>query len=560
MTANTASAFRRAGKKTCIPALLFALAIVLTVFTTWQTSLYCLDGDTSSELVLAHHLNETGQLFSRDWYYSSELRVLNTQLVFAPLFSVFSDWHMVRFTGTLILQALLVLSFFYLGRQAKLSWGARFLGGALLLLPVSATYGRFVLYQAYYIPHIAIGFTVVALFLSVMRHHQARRLPSAFIRLALLCALSLVSGLGGVRQGVATHGPLVFLLLVLCFQEAKDPPLLSVIRKNRGSLCVACAAAAAFALGYIINSRYLSSAFSFRDYNTLTLGVVGAENLSDILFGLLHFFGFREEVRLLSVLGILSLGAVFSFVVCAAWGAALLCGRQKSVSPAHRMISLFALSATFVMLCVYLLVELNWYYALYLLPAIVWFIPLIGAAFDAIPDRAGMLRRGDVCMLLSILLIAANGFVNSAFFATQGKLFPQRYHGIGYENMTLGEQLQAPVAYLQENGYDYGYAEFWTSSPITEISDGSIDTVNLLINYYNRPLVRYEHLMQPSLYDKQSDKAFLLLTSYYDRAYATMPYEYKGEKVYDDGEFVIYGFEDPAVIRNYTSWEYVLPE
>lgn len=556
---TTTSSLRRAGLRTWLPALLFALAICLSVFATWNTSLYCLDGDVSSELVLAHHLNETGRPLTRDWYYSSELRVLNTQLVFAPLFSVFSDWHMVRFVGTLILQALMILSFFYLGRQAELSWGARFLGGTLLLLPVSVTYGRFVLYQAYYIPHIAIGFATVALFLSGMKHLEAKRIPAFLIRLALLLSLSLASGLGGVRQGVVTHVPLVFLLLVYCFQDAKEQSVLCAVRKNAKGLALACAACAAFALGYIVNSRYLSSAFSFRDYNTLSLGVVAAENSSELLFSVLHFFGFREGVRLLSPLGILSLGAVFSGVVCVVHGVALLRGKQKAASPTHRFISLLALSAPLVMLCIYLLVELNWYYALYLLPAAVWFIPLIASAFDAMPDHACALRRGDICMLISAVLLVANGLANSAFFATHGKLFPQRYHGIGYENMTLGKELEAPVSFLTENGYDYGYADFWTASPITEVSDGSIDVVNILINCYDRPLVRYEHLMQPSLYGRESDKAFLLLTSYHDRAYATMPYADKGERVYDDGNFVIYHFDDPSVIRDYTSWEYVLP-
>jgi len=192
----SASSKSRPSLKTLIPAFLFVIVLCLSFYTTWQTSLYCLDGDASSELVLAHHLNETGRILSSDWYYSTELRVLNTQLVFAPLFSIFSDWTMVRFVGAMILQGLLVLSFFYLGRQAKLSWGARFLGGALLLLPVSTSYGRIVLYHSYYMPHIILGFMIVALFLSTLNHWNNRHIRIASLRLALLCALSFGSGLG----------------------------------------------------------------------------------------------------------------------------------------------------------------------------------------------------------------------------------------------------------------------------------------------------------------------------------------------------------------------------
>ena len=35
-----------------------------------------------------------------------------------------------------------------------------------------------------------------------------------------------------------------------------------------------------------------------------------------------------------------------------------------------------------------------------------------------------------------------------------------------------------------------------------------------------------------------------------------MKFDYKGERVYDDGEFVIYHFDDPSILRDYTSWEF----
>lgn len=112
--------------KIWVPALLLILAVCLTLKTTYYATEHYLDGDASSELVLAHHLAETGQILSTDWYYSTELRVLNTQLVYAPLFRIFSDWHMVRFVGALIMQALLVLSCAYLCKQTSLSLGAFF--------------------------------------------------------------------------------------------------------------------------------------------------------------------------------------------------------------------------------------------------------------------------------------------------------------------------------------------------------------------------------------------------------------------------------------------------
>lgn len=558
MTANTASAFRRAGKKTLIPALLFALSIVLTVFVTWQTAQSCLDGDASSELVLAQHLNETGRILSSDWYYSTELRVLNTQLVFAPLFSLFSDWTMVRFTGALILQATLVLSFFYLCRQAKLSWGARFLGGALLLLPVSVTYGRNVLYQTFYAPHLTIGFLIVALFLSALRHACTKRSLSSLVRLALLCMLSFLSGLGGVRQVIITHCPLALSLLLLLCHDAKDQPILHAVKAHSASLLLLCAAALFFLAGYTVNLKYLASRFAFSDYHNLILRMANEDRLSDILFSILHPLGFREGIRALSPAGILSASSVFTFLYCMCSSFASL--RSSGSAFEKRLLSVFPLFAVSVILCVFVFVEFSGIYQLYMIPAIVWIVPLLAVQYDAMPQQLSRLRFGHAAMLLCTLFLAGNGLINAAYFSTNGRLFPQKYDGQWHTEIDTVKKLEKPVAFLEENGYDLGYAEFWYANPVTEMTDGAISMVNVLINQYGRPLIEHNWLMLRQTPYTQTDKAFLLLSAYHDRAYATMPYAYKGERVYDDGEFVIYGFDDPAVISEYTSWEYVLPQ
>lgn len=545
---------RRIGLKTWLPALLFILAAVFTVFTTWNATLYCLDGDASSEMVLAHHLNETGKILSTDWNYSSELRVLNTQLVFAPLFSVFSDWHMVRFTGALILQAMLVSAFFYLGKQAKLSAGSLLAGGTLLLLPVSTAYGRFVLYHSYYMPHIILGFLIGALFMSCMRHARAKHPVHTLIRFLLLCALSLGSGLGGIRQGVVTHVPLMLLVMTLAFQDAKDKSLLQVIKTHWPDAVVAGCALFAFLLGYLVNIRILDSRYVFASYQELKIDLLNVEKLPDILFGIFHSFGFRDNLRIISLLGILSAGAVFSFLCSIVRGVLLTVNPETDSVPPRRFLGLFAVSSLFVMLCVFLFLDYDWYYPLYLLPVTAWFVPLIAAHYDAVPVRISKIRRGDVCLLLSLLLLFCNGFANSAFFASGGRLFTQRYEGMSYEDMTLVKRLEKPVAFLMENGYELGYSQFWSANPVTEMSDGAIKMINLVVNRYDRPLVVHDFLMLRSTYYMETDKTFLLLPAFYNNAYVEMDIYDPSQLVYNDGEFFIYHFDDPSVLWNYTSW------
>lgn len=199
-----------------LSALFFALCGLMSLYLTYKTAGNLLDSDASSELVLARLLADTNQILSRDWFYSTELRVLNTQLIYMPLFKIFSDWKLVRFFGALLLQAILVLSYYFLSRQAGFSRNVFFLTGGLLLLPASTPYARIVLLHSYYVPHIAIGFFLLGLLLGFGNREKKKGLRIAYLVLFLL--LSLLSGLGGVRQLLVTFLPLLAaaFLLLLC--------------------------------------------------------------------------------------------------------------------------------------------------------------------------------------------------------------------------------------------------------------------------------------------------------------------------------------------------------
>ena len=124
-----------------------------------------LDADMASRTKGANLLAQEGGVMSTNWYYSTELRVLNTQLVMAPLFRLFTSWHTVRVVGSVVLILLYLAAWFWFGRSAKPSTAG---GAGLLVLPYGALYrqstGRFC-----YIPHIAISFVVL------FGAHSARR-------------------------------------------------------------------------------------------------------------------------------------------------------------------------------------------------------------------------------------------------------------------------------------------------------------------------------------------------------------------------------------------------
>lgn len=204
-------------KRTTYMILLFwtavCFALLVVDWCCWAPNR--LDADMASEQLLANLLAQEGCVMSTNWYYSTELRVLNTQLVMAPLFRLFTSWHTVRVVGSVVLILLYLAAWFWFGRSAKLKYSG-LLGAGLLVLPYGALYRQYVLEGLYYIPHIAISFVVLGCAVRILR--GGRRLAPA----AGMVLFSFAAALGGPRQLFILNIPLTVAAALLCWLDA--PP------------------------------------------------------------------------------------------------------------------------------------------------------------------------------------------------------------------------------------------------------------------------------------------------------------------------------------------------
>ena len=139
-----------------IVMLLLAAAVVFLIIFMHVHIDRLLNADDSSELVLAKLLSENKEILSGDWYYSTELRVLNTQLIYTPFFWIFKSWHMVRVCSLAVMYGILIACAWYFGSKTSIKAYIPIIA-LLLVLPVSYDYLRFVLKGAYYVPHIAVN-------------------------------------------------------------------------------------------------------------------------------------------------------------------------------------------------------------------------------------------------------------------------------------------------------------------------------------------------------------------------------------------------------------------
>ena len=89
--------------------LLFAAAAGLYVM--YANGMNLVNSDDAGEMILAKLLSEGNGIATREWVYSSELRVINTQLIRAFLFRFTDSWTAVHVIGNLVLYAWLLLSY-----------------------------------------------------------------------------------------------------------------------------------------------------------------------------------------------------------------------------------------------------------------------------------------------------------------------------------------------------------------------------------------------------------------------------------------------------------------
>ena len=224
---------------------IFAGVFLILCFFLARYTVYTLDSDASSELVLAKLLSEEGRLLTEDWLYGSELRVFYSQLIFTPLFSVFDSWRALRFTGTLIMLIALVLAFYWFCRETG-SRSSFAPAAMLMLLPLSRIYFDVLYKFTYYLPHAVMGFAVPAALWGYARRKGEGRRGRARLLLALGLLLSFAVGLNGMRLLLTLYGPMLLSALLMLWLDRDAPG-------DRGFLAGCAAVSLAAVCGCAVN-------------------------------------------------------------------------------------------------------------------------------------------------------------------------------------------------------------------------------------------------------------------------------------------------------------------
>ena len=445
--------------------LIFALCAAMTAYYLIAGYGAYLDSDMASELALASHLAKSHRLISTDWVYSTEVRLLSTQLVFTPLMAMFPhNWQLVRTLGDLILLAILAGSTYFCARSlgARRQYALVFAG--LSISACSIVYSQMILIGAYYVPHAVLTNLCVGMAARMMTMPRGRKRGLLFTG---LLALSILMGASSIRYPFCATIPIAaaaIWIFVFPGREKENLPRTRAQIRNCASACVVCLGSL---IGFAAGQKILGRSFQYdaARYGGSRLTAFTSENLPDLIQetigGLARLLGYREHSILISVHGIVSMGAILLPVLAAllAVRAVKRAAREKDCRLRFGVITL--IMSAVLTAGTFVLVE-NLYLNRYWIPLITLSASVLAACLSS-EDNA-------VLSVLSVLAISGVVVLSSAMQIRESMASPE-----------IGESDRTRAAYLLENDMDFGYATFWNANVLTELTDGEVEVVGIQI-------------------------------------------------------------------------------
>lgn len=452
--------------------ILKKLPWILLIFVYLSTFLFIyfkcrgyIDSDIASEMILANKLNKEGSILSKNWFYSTELRVLYLQVIYRLTLLIFpNNWYLAMVLGNAILVLILILVFLFLCNKNGLNLKDKGLVGVICLAcPFSIWYFWYGAFGGAYLPHMIITLTSLALFVHSSKNN---------IYICLNVMLAFISGIGGVKNIMGIYIPLVFALFILLIykihkKESNDYK--TIIRLLIFSILIFLASA----IGYYINSNILSNIYTFssehkRWWSSFNINLF-IENISDLLslLGVLHPKYWDTEVSLFSTKGILGCFAYITIIIFII--SLFVSIRRFNKLHLNKQIALaISISAIFIQASILSFTDGNDpklpYYWLTIIPLL---FVIIEIGIENI-DYSYNYSKYYLETILVISIICTS--VSSV------KTFMDK-------PLRAKTSLEKVADFLKENNYTQGMANFWEANIITEWSDGDIEMWVLIDEY-----------------------------------------------------------------------------
>ena len=517
----------------------------LTLFLIYKKDFYMENSDIASDMILGKLLNEEGGILSKNWFYSTELHVIHTQLLYKLLFYIWpNNWLMVRLFAAVVFLVLIVASFLYMAKGAGLYKEGLF-AASILTWPFGQWYVRIVTFGQSYVTYFIIAFLSIGFFLRAVRRavsavsdpdeNEKENKLYVCIMLLLLAVLSFVAGLGGVRLLMICYAPLFATsLLVLLYAHYY------MFKNKTRSIRIATAANKVFVyslipfvsscIGLFINRKVLCKTYEFQDQFRELWKNFSFSGIMDTLTDALTLFGWHANVNFVSWQGIINC-VNFLFLMLLV-GSIIRVYRKFFIYNEITQLYLLFIGTLTVVTVVVLSCSYK-YYSYYWLPVIPYY--LIVLALELTSEEAGYVKHYTPVLGIFVAIAVATASVSV-------------YADPNPEDIYQDYAITDAIEWLKGTDYTDGFALFWSSNVIIALTDGRIDmhTVKEIdnlddLNNEYRWLQRAEHT------EKLPEGKFFVLVSARDYDLGNPGdaeiFKLSDHLIYGTDSAYIYGFE-----------------
>ena len=504
-----------------------ALALGLMGIFSYHDGRQWIDSDQSKEMVLGKLLAAENALVSRNWTYSTEIRLVYQTIFIMPLFKLlgsYENWALIRALNIALNNLVLILSYIFMLTQMKIQTKWILISSFFLLMPLSIEYWDIVIFGGNYIFFIAQMFCSLGLFARLSGKEK-----TAIPDFVLFSILSFIMGVQGIRALIVVYFPLLIasVYLWLKMKEKKHFPLFL----GCYTFIICCA-------GYLGNNL-LHIWYSFYSY-----GNMGTENiftnffpkLSRSLANLAGFFGFSSNIPLFSAQGFFSIASIFAALVL--FWAVFKAIRQEQLKNEGLFLPVFFVSSVILNFFTFIIVN-QAVTSRFFIPFMVLYIPLCAILFEEGEKIYEYLKRTAIIFGITLFIIG-QGYTNFQ----------------GLPGRDLNSIRKGYIQYLLDNELEFGFATFWNANVTSELSNGRIEATGLdpriragadgnLFSFssYGNPVKFFDPLYH-------SKKSFLLLArNEWDfvrsrRSFAGLTPDY------EDSHFVIITYPSAEIIHH----------
>ena len=523
-----------------IPMVLLLVINFVLMYTTHSTLL--LNADDASELVLAQLLNEEGGILSTNWFYSTEIRVFNSQLFLKIGLALTQDWRLARCIGALLMSLFLPAGYIYLVRPLKPARIA-YVGALILLMPFSLEYGTFALFNSFYASFVILVLFSVGAFLNFAMTTGPRR----WWHLGFGCVVSLIACLPGIRLILSCYGPMLLVGIFYVWNAwRKDEkrlltPWHKTVLVGTGALFVAAA------VGYLINAGILTKVYHVTTYDGTTLYEFSPNTLIFNILSFFYTFGFSGKVHALGVYGMAAAaGIVASCIIL--WCLATYGKRISTLPQGQQFLWHFFICTWVLNVVAQTLLKTDIQCPRYLMPSLIFALPLV----FCMPASWGTKTRTIPLALVAVLLVATSTlryYLPSALGMTLPKSSEILEFRLNVVNPSTSD-LEEVTAYLEDHGVTEGYATFWHANILTELSNGDIEVWTLDETTKTDKVYLYTWLQRTEHQTRlPSGKAFVLVPKITNIAAAMAPVCNDANMVLENTSYKLYVYDDAATIN-----------